>query len=400
MKSWRVFAIAATLAFLIQGLPAVQAAQVVFPLTVIGPWSGPEMQQFLPVLTAAEKKLGVKLRYRIYRAEDLAQVLPPQFEAKQAPGDVIFMWDWWITKNKDHAVDLTDVWRKEAPQFVLKPTEVGGKVYAVPYVLWVKPGFWYRKSFFQKNNLKPPATWEEFLSLLDRISKIPGVKRAIITGDGVGWPVGDLAEHFLITFGGPDLQRNLIAGKVKFKDPKVRAIFSERLVPLLGKYFSDPVEWTQAIDLWWNGEYGLYFMGNWLTGMVKDPKDLGVFTLPGAKGTVGGTDWAFVPKYSENVQAAKRLVAFLISKEGMEIRARQGGKLASRKDISPTVYPPADRALAEALAKIQDPTVPDLDDAVGGDWQRLWWDQMKLLWVRPQALDEVLSTLDEKFPKK
>ena len=100
------------------------------------------------------------------------------------------------------------------------------------------------------------------------------------------------------------------------------------------------------------------------------------------------------------MEAAKQLVAFLISKEGMEIRARQGGKLASRKDISPDVYPPADRALAEALAKIERPNVPDLDDTVGGDWQRLFWDQLKLLWVRPQALDSVLRTLDARFPTR
>ncbi len=367
-------------------------------LTVIGPWAGAEMDQFTPVLAAAEEKLGIKVRYRIYRAEDLSQVLPPQFAAQQAPGDVIFMWEWWVRENAEHAVDLSDIWASEAEQFMLQPTPVDGKIYNVPYVLWVKPGFWYKKSFFEKNGLEPPTTWDEFIALLDKISAIPGVKKAIITGDGVGWPVGDIVEHFLITFGGPELQEDLIAGKVKFTDPQVRQIFAERLVPLLGTYFSDPVEWTQAIDLWWNEEYGLYFMGNWLTGMVEDPDDLGVFTLPGARGVVGGTDWAFVPKYSENVDAAKALIAFMISKEGMEIRVKQGGKLASRKDVSPNAYPPADRALAEALAQIENPAVPDLDDAVGGDWQRYFWDQMKLLWVKPDQLDTVLENLDARFP--
>ena len=376
----------------------VEVTKVIPTLTVIGPWAGAEMDQFVPVLKAAEQKLGIQIRYRIYRAEDLAKVLPPQFEANQAPGDVIFMWEWWVRENKDHAVDLTDLWQKEAGAFVLQPTPVDGRIYAVPYVLWVKPGFWYKKSFFQKHNLQPPTTWEEFLALLDKIAAIPGIKKPIITGDGVGWPVGDIVEHFLIAFGGPELQQDLIAGKVKFTDPKVRAIFAERLVPLLGKYFSDPVEWTQAIDLWWNEEYGLFFMGNWLTGMVKDPNDLGVFPLPGTRGVVGGTDWAFIPKHSEHVEAAKQLIAFMISKEGMALRAQQGGKLASRKDVSPEVYPPADRSLAEALAKVEQPTVPDLDDAVGGKWQSLFWDQMKLLWVRPQMLDNVLRRLEAEFP--
>ena len=44
--------------------------------------------------------------------------------------------------------------------------------------------------------------------------------------------------------------------------------------------------------------------------------------------------------------------------------------------------------------------VPDLDDSVGGDWQKLFWDQLKLLWVNPDKLDDVLNTLTENFPQK
>lgn len=37
----------------------VEVTKVIPTLTVIGPWAGAEMDQFLPVLKAAEKKLGV-----------------------------------------------------------------------------------------------------------------------------------------------------------------------------------------------------------------------------------------------------------------------------------------------------------------------------------------------------
>lgn len=363
-------------------------------VTVIGPWSGPEMDAFLPALRAAEDALGIQVNYRIYRAEDLSSILPAQFEARQSPGDLIFMWDWWVKENTQHAVDLSDIWRTEAQHFVLNPAEVNGRVYAVPYAMMVKPGFWHKKSFFQKHGLTPPASWDELTALLDRIAAIPGVRKPIATGNGVGWPISDITEHFLITFGGPQLQLDLIDGKVKWTDPEVRAIFADRLVPLL-QYFSDPIEWTQAIDLWWNEEYALYFMGNWLTGMVPDSSDLGVFTLPGARGVVAGTDYAFIPRYSDNQDAARQLAAFLISREGMEVRAEQGGKLTGRTDVSPALYPAADAALAEALARVE-ATLPDLDDSVGGAWQQAFWDQLKLLWVRPGALDEVLATLQEK----
>ena len=133
-------------------------------------------------------------------------------------------------------------------------------------------------------------------------------------------------------------------------------------------------------------------MGNWVTGMVDDPDDLGVFTLPGATAVVGGTDHLFVPRYSANVAAARRLVDFLMSRRGVEIRVAEGGKLSMRSDIGPEHYPPAERELATALAGLS--IIDDLDDTVGGSWQRVFWDQLKLLWVRPGALSDVLRELD------
>lgn len=361
-------------------------------LTVIGPWSGPEMEQFLPVLQEAEKRLGVTIRYQTQRAEDLAQVLPAQFEAGTAPGDVIFMWDWWVKEHADHAVDLKDIWEPEASAFRMPAAEAEGKVVAVPYALTVKPGFWYRKSFFAEHGLEPPTTWEEFMALLQRLDRIEGIQAPVVSGDGTGWPLTDVVEHFLIAFGGPDLQRGLIEGRVAWTDPEVQAVFRDRLVPAL-EYFSDPMDWTQAAELWWQGEYGLYFMGNWLTGMVDDPSDLGVFPLPGTKGMVAATDYAFIPRHSPRVDKAKELLAFLIGREGMELRAKQGGKLSNRTDVPADAHPDVDRQVAELLEGVE--LLPDLDDAIGGDWQRTFWDQLKLLWVQPDQWQGVLERLEQ-----
>ena len=175
-------------------------------------------------------------------------------------------------------------------------------------------------------------------------------------------------------------------------DPEVQAVFRDRLVPAL-EYFSDPMDWTQAAELWWQGEYGLYFMGNWLTGMVDEPSDLGVFPLPGTKGMVAATDYAFIPRHSPRVDKAKELLAFLIGREGMELRAKQGGKLSNRTDVPADAHPDVDRQVAELLEGVE--LLPDLDDAIGGDWQRTFWDQLKLLWVQPDQWQGVLERLEQ-----
>jgi multiple sugar transport system substrate-binding protein len=353
------------------------------------------LDQFLAVTDAFESRENVNVKVLTYRGEDLSSVLPAQFQAEQSLADIVFMWDWWVKENSQYAVDLSDVWATVSNTAIPEAIQAGGKVAAVPYVMSAKPGFWYRKSFFREHGLSEPKTRAEFEQLLRDIAAIDGIDNPIVTGDGVGWPISDVTEHMIIAVGGPELERDLIAGTASWTSSRVKSVFTGTIVPMLqANAFSDPIEWTQAVELWWNEEYGLYFMGAWITGMVDDSSDLGVFPFPGAKGIVSTVDTAFVPKFSENQTLAKKLLTFMLSKEGQEIRAREGGKLVIRKDVSSSLYPEADQAVA-ALVSQMDTTVNDLDDSVGGDWQRLFWDQLKLLWVQPSSLDEVLAKLEQ-----
>jgi len=372
-------------------------------LVVIGPWAGAEMEAFMEVLKAFEREHpNIKLEYRIYRAEDLASVAPPQFAAKMAPGDVIFTaWGWWVKKmgEQGHLYDLSKlVDTGEFIKGIFDPVKSGDKIYGLPFTAWAKPGFWYRKSLFQKYGLEPPMTWDDFLKLLDKLKGELGGP-PIVTGDGVGWPISDVTEHFLITFGGPELQLKLIKGEVKFADPQVREIFEKYIVPLLKKsYFSEPIEWTRALELWWQGKYALYFMGTWLTGMVKNPEDLGFFPLPGCKGVVMGTDYIIVPKYTKHPKEALLLAKWLAT-EGQRVHVgTKAGKFATWLKVGIEDHW---KPMQEVFKKLKDKMpLPDLDDSVGGDWQKLFWDQLKLLWVDPGKLDQVLNTLTTNFPKK
>lgn len=83
-------------------------------LTVIGPWAGSELDSFMPVLTEFEKSTVIDVNYKVYRADELATLLPAQFAAEKAPGDVIFMWVWFIKEQaKDgHILEVTDLINK------------------------------------------------------------------------------------------------------------------------------------------------------------------------------------------------------------------------------------------------------------------------------------------------
>jgi len=371
-------------------------------LKVIGPWSGAELDAFMEVIKEFEAQHpNIKVEYKTYRAEDLSTILPLQFESGDTPADVIAMWGWFIAEmgQKGHLMKLNDVINpEEYVPGILDTVTVNGDIYGAPFTAAAKPGFWYRKSFFQKHGLKPPQTWDEFVALLDQIKQIEGIKAPIVSGDSVGWPLSDVTEHFILTFGGKELQLKLINGEVKWEDPEVKDIFEQRLVPLLeAGYFSDPIEWTSAVDLWWKGDYALYFMGTWITGMVEDPNDLGLISLPGVKAMVLAPDYFMVPKYTEHPKEALELAKFLAT-EGQRVHVgTKSGKLATWKKVSIDDYWEPMKDVAEVVANVE--SAPDLDDSVGGEWQKTFWDQLKLLWVQPDRLDEVLSTLDAKFPK-
>jgi len=400
-----IIAITATLLLLYIPGPGVPTPTPTVKLRVIGPWAGKEAEYFMKVLNAyKEVNPSVEFEYIIMRAEDLASVLPLNFEAKTTPADVIITpWGWFIAEmaKKGHVIELTNYINKDDyVAGILDPVTVDGKIYAGPFTMWLKPGFWYRKSFFKAHGLSEPKTWDEFKALLDNIKAISGVKNPIVVGDSVGWPVDDVVEHFIITFAGPRAYLDLIEGKVRFTDPQIKSVFENYLVPLIkNRYFSEPIEWTTAIELWWKGEYGLYFMGTWIAGMVPDAGDIAFFPLPGCKGVVGGTDYVFVPKYTPNKDVALEFVKWLIT-EGQVVHASTpAGKIPTWVKAEPgKLWAP----MQDVYKKVKDlglSILPDLDDTVGGDWQRLWWDQMKLLWANPDKLDEILNVLTTQHPR-
>jgi len=385
--------------FILSGI-FVQAQDAV-TLTLIHPWSGAEWEQFEPVIKEAETALGIKIEARAIRSEDLVTLLPTQWPAGTAPGDVIFLTvPSLILKGAEegHVMDVTDVVNPGdfVPGSVGYVTAENGKVFAAPFAEGVKPGFWYRKSFFQKNGLKEPTTWTEFIDLLKAIQEIEGIKAAIGSGNGTGWPLSDVTEHFLVAFGGPQLLNELASGnKSEETWSLVEAIFKGWLAKLIGDgYFSEPIEWTTAQDMWWNGDFGLFFMGNWLTAMVEDPSDLGIFPIPGTKGITGAIDFLTASAYTEHPEETKALLEWL-STEGQKVRVKFGGTVSTYRSVPLDLYPPAEKMLAAKTSEME--PLFDLDDVIGGEFQTTFWDQLKLLWVKPEKVDDVLEVIHDAY---
>ncbi len=370
-------------------------------LVVIGPWAGAEMDAFMPVLRAFTNETGIEVEYRIERQEDLRTILPTSFAAEETPGDVIFMVASSIREEygpDGHAMEVSEFVDEASFLGALDPVKKDGNLYGGVYTGKIKPGFWYRQSFFTANALSVPTTYAEFVTLLADISAVSGIENAIVSGDGVGWPLSDVTEHFIATYGGAQMHIDLTEGTLSFTDPTVRDVFETYLVPLLeAGYFSEPLTWdSTALDGWWAGDYGLYFMGSWITGMVDDPGDLGVFSLPpeaGAEtGMVFGGDHFFIPTYTTRVAEARWLFEWLSSAEAQEIQVSVGGHIATAPGVSLDAYPALDRDIAE-LKEAATNILLDMDDWLGSPFQDTFWSQLQGLWTSADPAGDLSSIL-------
>src|SRR5437867_6893124 len=410
-KMGRMLAVLIVLLVATNAVTAVTVYDVTAPtatvqtLRVIGPWAGPEKAKFLPVLNLFHNQTGINYEYITTRQEDLQSLLPNWFAAGRAPADLIFMPSSFVKQYgvQGHAADLAStITQSNYAAGALDPLKDGSKLYGGAYTGKVKPGFWYNKSFFTANNLQAPTTFTGFEALLADIeSRGLVTNQPIISGDGVGWPLSDVVEHFIATYGGPSMHRALTAGTLSWTDPTVRNIFATYLVPTLTKRdvcvngcWSAPRQWDTGVTEWWAGDYALYFMGSWITGMVPNPADIGVFSLPGGVSTQGivfAADYFFVPKYATQLDSAKRLAAFLGSAAAQTEQVKVGGHIATVTGVPSSAYPPLDASIAALLTGKE--VLSDLDDTKGGTFQTTFWAQLQALWADPSTLDTVLANI-------
>ncbi len=367
-------------------------------LTVFSLWSGTEEANFKEVLERFTNNTGIKVRHVGYSTEELLITVPTQLKAGVAIADVIIApWPSWILSLKGNLTTVNDlIDTTKFPATYTDAVKSGNDIYAVPFKVSGKPGFWYRKSTWADNGWTVPTTYANFKSLLATI-KGAGVT-PIASGDGVGWPLSDTTEAWIIGRGGYQMQLDLIFGDKQFNSTEVKTnVFVELASLLQAGYFSVPDDFAAQVTRVWDGTYAMYFQGSFITAFApfKDNlNDVAFFPFPQTTGVTGAVDYAIMPTLSTHQDEAKRLMQFLGSAEAQEIMVGLGGFLAPNTDVPDSAYSDIDLSVLEFMRTVT--VVPDLDDALGPPFQTTFWDQLKALWANPNLnLDTLLRTLQE-----
>jgi alpha-glucoside transport system substrate-binding protein len=105
-----------------------------------------------------------------------------------------------------------------------------GHIWGIPYKADVKSTIWYPIKAFAAKGYTVPKTWDELITLSDKIVQAgsnPWCVSAGGPGDATGWQITDWVEEVLLKTKGLDFYNQWISHQVTFQDPDVKAAFTK-----------------------------------------------------------------------------------------------------------------------------------------------------------------------------
>ena len=209
-------------------------------LSIFGPWTGPEKDNFNNLLAYFNAATGANATYA--GSDSFEQQIVIDAEAGSAPNLSAFPQP-GLAANlaaKGQLVPLSD----DVEQFVTNEFAAGPSwtalgtyknekgeddFYAVPFNVNVKSLVWYVPENFEDAGYEIPQTMEELKALTDKIVADGGTPWCIGLGSGAatGWPATDWVEDLLLRTQSPEVYDQWVANEIKFDDPRIVAAIEE-----------------------------------------------------------------------------------------------------------------------------------------------------------------------------
>jgi alpha-glucoside transport system substrate-binding protein len=246
-------------------------------------------------------------------------------------------------------------------------TTEGSHIWSIPTKADVKSMIWYPVKAFAAKGYTVPKTWDELVTLADKIvadGSHPFCVSAGGPGTATGWELTDWVEEVLLKTEDPQVTNDWVSHKITFQDPKIKAAFDKvgsllfkqgyvdgggsQIVnndlktvmdPMFDGDTSTPGCWMQKIPVW----YGPDFFPDKRTNggdskyTIGADGDIGIMPFPTIsdqfKGAEGSADSFMVFADRPEVRA---FAEFLATPEGLE------GWIKSVGVLSPNAKVPAE----------------------------------------------------------
>jgi multiple sugar transport system substrate-binding protein/raffinose/stachyose/melibiose transport system substrate-binding protein len=157
------------------------------------------------------------------------QRLPSLYLTEANPPDLMGLTAGYMLADAAHQnqiIPLADLWQsagfnQTVPATLADLTTYDGQQYYLP-VGYTWTAIYYNKAVFERYQLNPPQTWDEFQLICETLLA-NGETPLALSGNGFGsgmlW-----FDYFGLRLNGPDFQHELVTGQVSYDDPQVQAV--------------------------------------------------------------------------------------------------------------------------------------------------------------------------------
>ena len=389
-------------------------------VSVLATWGGDEQQAFLDMVKPFEDKTGVKVQYEGTR--DLNAVLttrvqggnPPDVAGLPGPGQMAEFAKQGKLISLDNVLDMNRMKAEYADAWVKLGT-VDGKLVGIFIKTSLKGLVWYDPKNFDAKGYTVPKTWDEMMTLSNKI-KGDGTAPWCIgleSGAASGWPGTDWIENIFVRRNGAEKYKSWYDGKTKWTSPEVKKAWETwgQIVATQGMVYGG----SQTMLTTNFGDSGNpMFASPPKCYLHQQASFITDFFNKGTPGIKAGTDYKFFgfpdidQQYKGAVEAggdlfgmfkdtpqARALMDYLTTAEAQAVWVKHGGALSPNKKVDLKDYPDDISRQSAQILTSANTVVFDASDQMPQAMNDAFWKAVLSYVQDPSKLDSILKSLDD-----
>lgn len=389
-------------------------------ITVLGIWGGAERDAFMKMLEPFEAATGIRVEFTGTR--DLSAILttrvaagnPPDVSALPNPGQMQEFAEIGALVDLSGFMDMGKLQDEYAKVWI----DLGshrGKLYSIFISADLKSLVWYNPKAFADAGYQIPQTWDELITLSDKMvaqGKTPW-SIGLESGAASGWPGTDWIEDIMLRIAKPEVYDKWVNHEISWTDSVVKRawelfgqiarnekyVYGGPAIVLTTNFGDAPnVLFTTPPRAYMHKQ--ATFIKNFILKYdpnLKAGEDFSFFPFPSIDREYGTAALGAADMFAvfNDTPEAQALMRYLATAGAQEIWVVQLGKLSANKRVNPSAYPDdLTRKAAQILASAQTFRfdASDLMPAAVGSGS--FWSGI-LDYVGGEDLDSVLKRIEE-----
>ena len=389
-------------------------------VTVLGTWGGAERDAFMKMVEPFEAATGIKVEFTGTR--DLPTILttrvaagnPPDVSGIPNPGQMQEFAEIGALVDLSEFMDIGKL-QDEYSKTWIDLGSYGGKLYSIFISADLKSLVWYNIEAFANAGYQIPETWDELMTLSDKMvaqGKTPW-SIGLESGAASGWPGTDWIEDIMLRTVKPEIYDKWVNHEISWTDSAVKRaweIFGD--IARSDKYVYGGA--ATALTTNFGDAPNVLFTSPPRAYMHKQATFIKSFILNYDPTLKPGEDFSFFPFPSidpeygtpalgaadmfavfNNTPEAQALMRYLATAGAQEIWVVQLGKLSANRRVNPSAYPDdLTREAAQILASAQTFRFDGSDLMPAAVGSGSFWSGI-LDYVGGEDLDSVLERIEE-----